>query len=108
MLSNALENTVEWQRDTAEVKEALDSLRNVYNTAAESNTVSMQYINIPTKPHSHLDLEFGAPILLSRPWMREMITGLHNQSLRYPILVVGNPGSGESLDLSCQVSPSVA
>jgi len=94
-LSNALQNVI-GQHDTAEVKEALDNLRKVYNTAAESNTVSTHYIDIdiPIKPYSPLD-EAPNPILLSRPWMRELITGLHNQSLRHPILVVGDPGSGE-------------
>ena len=107
-LSDALQN-VTGQHDTAEVKEALDDLRKVYNTAAESNTVSMRHVNtdIPTKPYSPFG-EAPNPILLSRPWMRELITGLHNQSLRHPILDVGNPGSGESKTCLVKCLPQFA
>jgi hypothetical protein len=47
-LSHALQKAgkAEAEHDTPEIKQALDNLRRAYNEAAESNTVSMRYIDI--------------------------------------------------------------
>jgi len=105
-LSDALQNAsrANVKHDTTEVKQALDKLQKAYEEAAKSKTVLMRYIDVeppysPFSPLSHF--QPLKRILLARSWMKELITGLRNQSLVRPILVVGNPGSGESLCLSC-------
>jgi hypothetical protein len=92
------------EHDTPEVKQALDNLRKAYNEAAESNTVSIRYIDVepPYAPFSPLLHAASLKrILLARSWVKQLITEARNRSTRRPILVVGKPGSGESLDLSC-------
>jgi hypothetical protein len=89
-------------RDTAEIKQALKSLRKAYDKAAKSNTVTVHYIDAepPTTPSSPLaDIELKK-ILLARPWMKEVIKGLRDQSVRR-LLILGNPGSGEFHTYSC-------
>jgi hypothetical protein len=92
------------EHDTHEVKQALDNLRKVYDEAAESNTVSMRYIDAepPFSPFSPL-MPYVAleRRLLARSWVRELITEIRDQSLGRRIIVVGDQGSGESLDLPC-------
>ena len=53
-LQKASEAKVEY--DTAEVKQALDNLRNAYDEAAKSNTVIVRYINVepPSEPDPNL------------------------------------------------------
>jgi hypothetical protein len=101
-LQNANKNMV--KHDTPEVKQALDSLRKAYNEAAKSNTISMRYIDVepPFSPFSPLNPPHSLRrILLARSWVKELITGVRNRSLDPRVLVIGNPGSGESLGLSC-------
>jgi hypothetical protein len=102
-LSHALQKASrdEVEHDTPEIKQALDNLRKVYNEAAESNTVSMRYIDVepPSSPFSPLGDIALERILLARSWVKELITKVRDQSLGPKILVVGKPGSGESLDL---------
>jgi hypothetical protein len=100
-LSYALQkaNKAEADHDTPEVKQALNNLRKVYDEAAESNTISMRYIDVepPYAPFS--PLPSAAPlerILLARPWVKELITEICDKSLGRQILIVGKPGSGES------------
>ena len=104
-LSVALQNAsrANVEHDTTEVKQALDNLQKVYDEAAKSNTVLMRYIDVepPCSPYSPLMDQSLKRILLARPWMKELLTGLHDHSLRRRILVIGNPGSGRSLGLSC-------
>jgi hypothetical protein len=105
-LSHALQkaNRDEAERDTPEIKQALDNLRNAYNEAAKSNTVSMRYIDVepPLSPFSPLNPPRPLrAMLLARSWVKELITEVRNQSIRCRILVVGKPGSGESLGLPC-------
>jgi len=63
----------------------------------------MRYIDIepPCAPLSPLLISGGQlnRFLLARSWVKELITGLRDQSLGPNILVVGKSGSGESLDL---------
>jgi hypothetical protein len=95
------------EHDTPEVKQALDSLRNTYNEAAKSNIVSMRYIDVapPLSPFSPLNPPHSLEeTLLARSWVKELVTEIRNrslspQSLSPRILVVGKPGSGESLGL---------
>ena len=92
------------EHDTPEVKQALDNLRKAYDEAAESNTVSIRYIDVepPYAPFSPLlHVASLKRILLARSWVKELITKVRDKSLRPSILIVGKPGSGESLDLSC-------
>jgi hypothetical protein len=104
-LSHALQkaSTAKAEHDTPEVKQALDNLRRVYDEAAESNTVSMRYIDVepPYSPFSPLKpTDSLKRILLARSWVKELITEVPNKSLHHRrFLVVGKPGSGESLDL---------
>jgi hypothetical protein len=126
-LSDALQNAsnAKVDRDTTEVKQALDNLRKAYDEAAESNTVSIRYIDVelpfspfsPLKPTDSLlrpadplmkpTDSFLKPtdslkqILLARSWVKELITEVRNRFLGRRILVVGKPGSGESLGLPC-------
>jgi hypothetical protein len=92
------------EHDTPEVKQALDNLRRAYNEAAESNTISMRYIDLepPYAPFSPLmppDSDPPKQIILARSWVKELVTEIHKQFLGRRILIVGNPGSGESLGL---------
>jgi hypothetical protein len=100
-LSHALQKAKE-EHDTPEIKQALHNLRNTYDEAAESNTVSMRYIDVepPLSPFSPLNPPHSLKrMLLARSWVKELITEVHNQSIHRRILVVGNQGSGESLGL---------
>ena len=94
--------------DTTEVKQALDNLRNVYNEAAKSNPVTMRYIDVepPSSPSSPLKRPNLQRMILARPWMKEMINGLCNQSLDPDLLVIGTPGGGEFLRLLLFLMPS--
>jgi len=100
-LSEALQNAgkAKVEYDTAEVKQALDNLRKAYDEAAKSNTVMVRYIDVepPSAPFSPLLDRPIKPILLARPWMKELISMLHDE--RRPFVVIGNPGSGEFLSL---------
>jgi len=100
-LQKASKNNAE--RDTPEIKLALDNLRKAYDEAAESNTVSMRYIDVepPSTPFSPLLHGALKRMLLARSWVKELITEVRDQSLGPKVLVVGKPGSGESLDLPC-------
>jgi hypothetical protein len=105
-LSDALRNAskADVTHDTTEVKQALDNLQKAYDETAKSNTVLVRYIDVelPYSPYSPLiGSQHLKRVLLARSWMRELIIGLRDQSLPGWILVVGNPGSGESLGLSC-------
>jgi hypothetical protein len=105
-LSHALHkaSTAKADHDTLEVKQALDNLRKAYDEAAESNTVSMHYIDVepPSEPFSPLTgPDHLNRIILARSWVKELITQVRDKSLKPSILVVGEPGSGESLDLPC-------
>jgi hypothetical protein len=104
-LSHALQiaNKAKAEHDTPEIKQALDNLRKAYDEAAESNTVSMRYIDVepPSTPFSPLRHIALKRILLARSWVKELITEVRHQSLGPQILVVGKPGSGEQLDLPC-------
>src|SRR4051794_26169500 len=98
-LSHALQKAskAEAKHDTPEVKQALDNLRKAYDEAAESNTVSMRYIDVeppssPFSPLRHIGLD---RILLARSWVKELIAQARAQSLGPQILVIGKPGSGE-------------
>jgi hypothetical protein len=100
-LSYALQkaNMAQADHDTPEVKQALNNLRKVYDEAAESNTISMRYIDIepPYAPFSPLMPTASLKrILLARPWVKELITEIRDKSLGRQILVVGESGSGES------------
>jgi hypothetical protein len=105
-LSHALQKAsiAKAKQDTPEIKQALDNLRKAYNEAAKSNTVSMRYIDVepPYAPFSPLNPDHALNrILLARSWVKELITKIRDQSLDRRILVVGKPGSGESLGLPC-------
>jgi hypothetical protein len=105
-LSRALQKAseAEEKHDTPEIKQALDNLRKAYDEAAESNTVSMHYIDVepPSSPFSPLwHPDHFNRILLARPWVKELITEVRDKSLGRWILIVGKPGSGESLGLPC-------
>ena len=103
-LSQALQEASIAKADTPEVKQAVDNLRKAYDEAAKSNTVSMRYIDVepPYAPFSPLEPTYSLNrILLARSWVKELITAVRDQSLGPRILVVGKPGSGESLDLPC-------
>ena len=106
-LSRALQEAsmAKAEHDTPEVKQALDNLRRAYNEAAESNTVSIRYIDVepPYAPLSPLlHVASLKRILLARSWVKELITEVRDKSLHdRRFLVVGKPGSGESLDLPC-------
>jgi hypothetical protein len=110
-LSHALQKAskAKAEHDTPEVKQALDNLRRAYDEAAESNRVSMRYIDIEP-PHSSfsplMPPDSLKRILLARSWVKELITEVRDESLGPRILVVGKPGSGESLDLPL-MPPSV-
>ena len=102
-LSHALQKAsrAQAEHDTPEIKQALHNLRKAYDEAAESNTVSID-VEPPLSPFSPLNPPHSLRrMLLARSWVKELITEVRNQSTRRRILVVGKPGSGESLDLSC-------
>jgi hypothetical protein len=108
-LSHALQEASIYkaQRDTPEIRQALNNLRKAYDEAAKSNTISMRYIDAepPYAPFSPLMPSVSLKrVLLARSWVKELITEVHNQSLGPRVLVVGKPGSGESLDLPCLYS----
>jgi hypothetical protein len=69
-LSHSLQkaSTAKAKRDTPEIKQALDNLRKAYDEAAESNTVSMRYINVepPSSPRSPLRYITLKRLLLAR------------------------------------------
>jgi hypothetical protein len=105
-LSDALQKAAkaDAEHDTPEIKQALDNLRKAYDEAAESNSVLMHYIDAepPPTPFSPLKLDDHLNrILLARSWVKELITEVCNKSLGHRVLIVGNPGSGESLGLPC-------
>jgi hypothetical protein len=104
-LNTTLENAskANVKHDTTEIKEALKSLQRAYDKAAKSNTVLIRCIDVvpPCAPYSPLDDEYLKGVVLARPWARELVTKIHDQSLESRILVIGNPGSGGSLGLSC-------
>jgi hypothetical protein len=105
-LSHALQKAsrAQAEHDTPEIKQALHNLRKAYDEAAESNTVSMRYVDVepPLSPFSPLNPPHSLRrMLLARSWVKELITEVRNQSTRRRILVVGKPGSGESLGLPC-------
>jgi hypothetical protein len=106
-LSHALQeaSSAEAGHDSPEVKQALDSLRNAYDEAAKSNTISMRYIDVepPLSPFSPLHPPGHSlnRILLVRSWVKELITKVRIPPINPRILVVGKPGSGESLSLPC-------
>jgi hypothetical protein len=101
-LENACKPKKKKERDTAEVKQALENLRKAYDEAAKSNTVMVHYIDAepPTAPDSPLGNIKLEKILLARSWMNEVINGLRDQSVRR-LLILGNPGSGEFHVYSC-------
>jgi hypothetical protein len=110
VLSHALQKAsrAQAEHDTPEIKQALHNLRKAYDEAAESNTVSMRYIDAepPLSPFSPLNPPHSLKrMLLARSWVKELITEVHNQSIHRRILVVGNPGSGESLGLTLPLIP---
>ena len=109
-LSDALQNAskARVEKDTAEVKQALDNLRKAYDEATKSNTVMVHYIDVepPSAPYSPLKKPNLRGILLARSWMKELINGLRDQSLFPQLLVVGDPGSGEFLRLFLPLMPS--
>jgi hypothetical protein len=88
------------EHDTPEVKQALDNLRKAYDEAAKSNIVSMRYVDVepPLFPFSPLIHSLGR-MLLPRSWVKELITKIYDRSLDPRVLIVGQPGSGESLGL---------
>jgi hypothetical protein len=105
-LSHALQKAsiAKAEHDTPEVKQALENLRKAYDEAAKSNTVSMRYIDVepPYTPFSPLmPTDSLKRILLARSWVKELITEVRDKSLHRRILVVGKPGSGESLNSPC-------
>ena len=105
-LSHALQKAskAEAKHDTPEIKQALDNLRKAYDEAAESNTVSMHYVDVepPSSPFSPLRLpDHLNRILLARSWVKELITKVRDKSLGPRVLVVGKPGSGESFGFPC-------
>jgi hypothetical protein len=101
-LENACKPKKKKERDTAEIKQALESLRKAYDEAAKSNTVMVHYIDAepPTTPDSPLGDIKLKKILLARSWMNEVINGLRDQSVRR-LLILGNLGSGEFHTYSC-------
>jgi hypothetical protein len=99
-LQKANENMAE--HDTPEVKQALDSLRKAYDEAAKSNIVPMRYVDIepPLYPFSPLNpLHSLGRVLLPRSWVKELITKAYKKEVDRRVLVVGQPGAGESLGL---------
>lgn len=104
-LNSALQNAIKAnvEQDTAEIKNALDNLQKVYDKASKSNAVLIRYIDVvpPCAPFSPLDDNYLKRIIMARPWMRELITKIHDQSLDDRTLVIGNLGSGRSLGLIC-------
>jgi hypothetical protein len=109
-LSHALQkaSAAKEEQDIPEIKQALHNLQNAYDEAAESNTVSMRYIDVepPLSPFSPLNPPHSLKrMLLARSWVKELITEVHNQSIHRRILVVGKPGSGESLGLTLFLIP---
>jgi hypothetical protein len=109
-LSHALQEAsrAEAEHDTPEIKQALDNLRRAYNEAAESNTVSMRYIDIepPYSPFSPLKPTKSLKrTLLARSWVKELITAIRGNHLGRQILVVGQPDSGEPFKLTLPLMP---
>jgi hypothetical protein len=103
-LSHALQNANKnmAKHDTPEVEQALNSLREAYDEAAKSNIVSMRYVDIepPLYPFSPLKPPHSlGRVLLPRSWVKELITKAYEKEMDSRILVVGQPGSGESLGL---------
>ena len=114
-LSEALQNAskAEVKQDTPEVKQALDNLRKAYDEAAKANTVMVRYVDVepPPSPWSPLSPLTGGRlerILLARPWMKEVIRGLSDQSLPRRLVVIGNPGNGEFIRLFSHLIPPLS
>jgi hypothetical protein len=109
-LNHALEKAsrAKAKHDTPEVKRALDILRKAYGEAAKSNIVSMRYVDIepPLFPFSPLStLHSLGRTILPRSWAKELITKVYDQSLDPRVLVVGQPGSGETFNLTLPLTP---
>ena len=108
-LSEALQNAsnAKVKQDTPEVKQALDNLRKAYDEAAKSNTVMMRYIDVepPFSPYSPLIRNRLKRTLLAQSWVKELISGLHDQSLGSRLVIVGNPGIGEFISLFSPLMP---
>jgi hypothetical protein len=103
-LSNALQNAIKAnvEHDPPEVKQALDNLQKAYDESAERNTVLMRYIDIEPAYSPYSPLNRYPPLkqfVLARPWLKELINIVHTQSFMHRIVVIGNPGIGESLGL---------
>jgi hypothetical protein len=99
-LSEALQDAsrAEVKQDTTEVEQALENLREVYDEAAKSNTVMVRYLDVEppsSPPFSPLIRPRLKRILLVRSWMKELFSGLCDQSLPSELVVIGNPGGGE-------------
>jgi len=99
--------------DTDEIKAALNHLEQAYNEAAESNTVTVRYIDIepPHAKHGPLRKPNVGGIegaLLAQQWMKELISRFHakDSSLAASLLILGNPGSGKFLCLFLSSMPS--
>jgi hypothetical protein len=109
-LSHALQEAsrAEAEHDTPEIKQALGNLRRAYNEAAESNTVSMRYVDIepPYSPFSPLKpTDSLKRTLLARSWVKELITAVRGNYIGRQILVVGQPDSGEPLNSPSPLTP---
>jgi len=102
-LSNALQNAVKAnvEKDSDEVRQALDKLRKVYDEAAKSNVVNVPYIDVepPSSPDSPLKDPNLNRIVLARLWVKELIRYLDNDAFIRRVVVIGNSGSGEFLPL---------
>ena len=109
-LSNALQNAVKAnvEKDSDEVRQALDKLRKVYDEAAKSNVVNMPYIDVepPSAPDSPLNDPRLNRIVLARLWVKELIRDLGEDPCIDRVVVIGNPGSGEFLSLFLPLMPS--
>lgn len=109
-LSNALQKASNdrVEHDTAEVKQALKNLRKAYDEAAKSNTVKLRYIHAepPSSPWSPLEGPKLKETLLARSWMKDLIGGLRDKSLRPRLVVIGDSGTGEFLCLFIPLMPS--
>jgi hypothetical protein len=92
-LSHALQkaNMAQADHDTPEVKQALNNLRKAYDEAAESNTISMRYIDVepPYAPFSPLvSTDSLERIILARSWVKELITEVRDKSFGPRVLVL--------------------
>ena len=90
------------EHDTAEVKQALKNLRKAYDEAAKSNTVKL-HAEPPSSPWSPLEEPKLKETLLARSWMKDLIVGLRDKSLRPRLVVIGD---SEFLCLFIPLMPS--